>query len=429
MADVYDQWHRSRPKPGEPECREHPGKVPTESHGKGKRWQVRYRDANSVQKKENFAKKGEADARAAEVETDLRRGQYVDPKLGKQSFRTVAEQWRTNSVHRASTADRVNRGLKNHVYPLLGDRPIAAIRTSEIRRWVKDRSEVLAPSTLRVNYSYIVSVFRTAILDHIINVNPCEPVELPEILNQEVEALPIEVVEALIAGMTLRYRALLKLAAGSGLRQGELFALEVDHVDFLRRSVRVQQQLIHSDHGGDPYIGPLKTKQSYRTVPVAAFLVDEVAAFLTAFPPREVELWDRTDPRKPVLRKARLVFTNTNDRAIRRGAWSKVWATAVHRANERLAPSGLVVPSWASMHSFRHFYASLLILAGENVKTVQKRLGHAQPSITLNTYAHMWPDAEDTSRAAVEAAFGQGSALNVPSPKLSSVKSQVRAAS
>jgi integrase len=275
------------------------------------------------------------------------------------------------------------------------------------------------------------------VLDRIIGANPCDPIELPEAMKQEVEALPVEVVEALIAGMTRRYRALLRLAAGTGLRQGEPFALEVDHFDFLRRTVRVQQQLIHSDHGGEPYIGQLKTKQSYRTVPVAAFLVEEVAAFLASFPAREVEIWDRTDPRKPVLRKARLIFTNTRDRAIRRGAWSKVWAVAVQHANEsfaaeakrRGAPTALAVPEWASMHSLRHFYASLLIRAGENVKTVQRRLGHAQPSITLNTYAHLWPDAEDTSRAAVEAAFGRGSALDVPSPKLNSVKQQVRVVS
>ncbi|GHC62465.1 tyrosine-type recombinase/integrase [Streptomyces cinnamoneus] len=58
------------------------------------------------------------------------------------------------------------------------------------------------------------------------------------------------------------------------------------------------------------------------------------------------------------------------------------------------------------MHDLRHFYASLLIKHRENVKTVQKRLGHAKPSITLDTYTHLWPDDEDTTRAAVEEVLG-----------------------
>ncbi|MFJ2186708.1 tyrosine-type recombinase/integrase [Kitasatospora sp. NPDC087861] len=63
------------------------------------------------------------------------------------------------------------------------------------------------------------------------------------------------------------------------------------------------------------------------------------------------------------------------------------------------------VPDDATMHDLRHFYASVLIKHRESVKTVQKGLGRAKPSITLNTYTHLWPDEEDTTRAAIEAAF------------------------
>lgn len=69
-------------------------------------------------------------------------------------------------------------------------------------------------------------------------------------------------------------------------------------------------------------------------------------------------------------------------------------------------PARVVIAEGASLHDLRHFYASLLIKHGENVKTVQKRLGHTKPSITLDTYTHLWPDEEDTTRAAVEAVLG-----------------------
>jgi integrase len=52
------------------------------------------------------------------------------------------------------------------------------------------------------------------------------------------------------------------------------------------------------------------------------------------------------------------------------------------------------------LHDLRHFYASGLIAAGCDVVTVQRALGHASATITLNTYAHLWPTAEDKTRAA-----------------------------
>ncbi len=59
-----------------------------------------------------------------------------------------------------------------------------------------------------------------------------------------------------------------------------------------------------------------------------------------------------------------------------------------------------------TMHSLRHFYASLLIRHGESVKVVQSRLGHATAAETLDTYSHLWPDSEDRTRDAVEAVLG-----------------------
>ncbi|GAA4567949.1 tyrosine-type recombinase/integrase [Planotetraspora kaengkrachanensis] len=57
------------------------------------------------------------------------------------------------------------------------------------------------------------------------------------------------------------------------------------------------------------------------------------------------------------------------------------------------------------LHLCRHTYASALIRYGESVKTVQHLMGHSSASVTLNIYAHLWPDADDRARAAVDAIF------------------------
>ncbi|MGI5515274.1 tyrosine-type recombinase/integrase [Streptomyces sp. CA-106131] len=428
MAEVYDRWHLSRPQSGAEPCAEHASKtrvlVPSSDHGQGKRWQVRYRDAKGQQRKENFERRADADRRAAAVETDLNRGEFVDRAAGKETLRSYAEKWRATAVHRETTSDGVERSLRLHIYPILGDRPLAAIRRSDIQSWVKDRQQVLKPSTLRTTYSRLVTIFRTALHDGVIRTNPCDGVKLPPARKPEIVLLSSAAVHALTAAAPEHYRALILLAAASGLRQGELFGLEQGHIDFLRRTVKVNQQLVGPDRGV-PYIGKPKTHESYRTVPLARVAVDAVAAHLAAFPAQGVVIEDRTDPRKPHMRTAMLIFPSERNEPVRRSNWSRVWGHILDRANEALEEP---VPVGSTMHDLRHFYASALIKGGESVKTVQKRLGHSKPSITLDIYTHLWPDGEDTTAAAVEATLGP-SALVVPSSKINPVNQQVRDAS
>ena len=82
-----------------------------------------------------------------------------------------------------------------------------------------------------------------------------------------------------------RYRALVLFAAGTGLRQGECFGLTVDRIDFLRRQVRVDRQLLNVREGR-PEFGPPKTTASHRTVPMAATTIEELSAQLAAVSPR-----------------------------------------------------------------------------------------------------------------------------------------------
>jgi integrase len=59
------------------------------------------------------------------------------------------------------------------------------------------------------------------------------------------------------------------------------------------------------------------------------------------------------------------------------------------------------LPEGFRYHDLRHYFASLLITSGADVKVVQKRLRHASAMTTLNTYGHMWPDADESTRVAI----------------------------
>lgn len=403
---VDDLWYLSKRGPdGE--------RLPSKRHGRGKRWRVRWTDDEGRLRTMMFERKADADRKDAAVRVDLDRGQYVDPTAGRVRFREYAEQWRANQVHRQTTQVHVGIQLRRHVYPVLGDRTLSVIRPTQIQAWVRGASADLAPSTVEVVYRYLSAIFKAAVADRLIHHTPCVGVKLPKREPKRVDPLPTEAVHVWMDAMPARYEALVALGAGSGLRGGEMLGLEVEKVDFLRRTVRVDQQLVLVN-GEPPFLAPPKTAASYRTVPIGRFVIDALAAHLARFPVTEVEIVDKTGPR-PVTRPARLVFLSARGLPIRRNVLAtKTIVPALRAARRQIlgrrsteATRTLAASlDDAGLHALRHYFASLLIGHGASVKEVQERLGHASASETLDTYSHLWPASDDRTRAAVDAVLG-----------------------
>lgn len=357
---------------------------------RGGKWEVRYRDGEGKQRTKSFERKVDADQFAATTTADILRGQFVDPNAGRITVREYAEAWQANQVHRATTAAQVDGNLRRHVFPTLGDRQLGKVTRSDVQAWVKGLTageKPLAPGTVEVVFRYLSAIFATAVEDRIIRENPCGKVKLPKREPTRVVIPTVEQVRSLESGLPERYRALVTLAAGTGLRQGEAFGLTVDRVDFLRRQLRVDRQLILLPGAQGPQFGPPKTGASYRTIPLPQVVLDALAAHLAAF---------------PVTHADGLVFTTAAGLAIRRTRFSDVWRPVAKAAG--LEPG-------TGFHALRHFYASALIRYGESVKVVQSRLGHATAAETLDTYGHLWPDSEDRTRDAIDAVL---SGMTVP---------------
>ena len=364
---------------------------------RGHRWRARYRSPEGLERSRTFDRRADADRFLATVEVDKARGSWVDPLDGRRTFGDYAADWQRLQVHRPTTAAQVETHLRRHVLPFFGDRAIAVIRPSEVQAWVKHRSEVLAPATVEVVYRYLAAILLAAVKDRVIAHSPCVDIRLPKIAPRRVTPLEVDQVEALTATVPSRYRALVVLAAGTGLRQGEALGLTLPRVDFLRRSVRVEQQLVLLP-GRPPFLGPPKTAASHRTVPPPDVVLEALAGHLAAHPAVDV---DGLGP---------LLFTDERGRAIRRNRMADFW---------RRAARSVGLADGSGFHELRHFYASLLISHGESVKVVQSRLGHATASETLDTYGHLWPDSDDRTRQAVDEVLGAwGSARQTPSNTL-----------
>jgi integrase len=247
------------------------------------RYRTRWREyPGGPQKTRHFGRKVDAERFLDGIRGDLARGIYIDPNDGKMLFQTYAEQWRAGQLHRPSTASQAETYLRVHAYPYQGQRPLGAIRRSEIQAWVKNRSEVLAPGSVELVYRWVATIFKAAVSDRLIAASPCQRIALPKRPHHEIVPLEVAAVERLVAAMPDRCKALIVFAAGTGLRQGECFGLTVDRIDFLRRQVRVDRQLV-GVVDRVPTFGPPKSAAGFRTVPLPTTVADALAAHLARF--------------------------------------------------------------------------------------------------------------------------------------------------
>ena len=353
----------------------------------GTRWRARWRTPSGDSRSKSFKRKIDAQHHLTSVEHMKLSGAYVDPSAGRITFKSYSEKWRAQQVHRPSTASQIETHLRRHVYPRIGSRPIGAIRSGEIQGLVKDLSvatgerEALAPSTISVIYTWTSTIFGSAVTDRVIAQSPCRGIRLPEIPDGKVIPPTLETVQALVDTVPERYRALIILGAGTGVRISEALGLTEDRVDVLGRTVTIDRQLTRVA-GGAPDFGPVKDKKNRpRTIPLPDVVVDALAVHCARWEPEP----------------GGLVFTNSSGGPIARSTFSDVW---------RKVADPLGIPSGEGFHTLRHFYASLLIHHGESVKVVQERLGHSSAQMTLDTYSHLWPESDDSTRVAVDAVLG-----------------------
>ena len=224
-------------------------------------WRARYRAPDGSERSRSFVKKSDAEQWLDTVRGDLAHGTYVDPAGGKKRFGEYAREWQATRVHRPSTEVQVDSHMRNHILPKFDDRPIGSIRRSEIQAFVKELSTKMKPTTVEVVYRHLASIFKSAVADRLISVSPCDRISLPKIDRKRVQPLETDTVLAFADALPERYRALVVLAAGTGLRQGEAFGLTVPHVDFLRRRLDVVQQLVMVQNR-PPFVAPPKTDAS-----------------------------------------------------------------------------------------------------------------------------------------------------------------------
>jgi integrase len=409
MATVEDRWWRTAKGPDDQPVLGDDGKPlleKTDRYGRGKRWLVRWRDPDMRERKLSFDKKIPADRYAGAVETDKVRGTYLDPKAGTETFGAYAATWLSLQTTDPLTRQNITDRLRRYVEPTLLHRTqLGKVMPSTIQAWVRGMPSSLAESTKGVVFSHVSAILNAAVDDEKIAKNPCKApsVRRPKADAREVEPWAREWVIGLHDALPERYRPFAALGAGLGLRQGEMFGLSPADVDWLRGWVTVQRQV---KIVGNRLVFALPKGRKVRKVPLPPTVRDELAAYLTEFPARAVMLpWEDTDGKPTTVE---LFVTTREAGACNRNNFNtSTWKPSLERV-------GIEPGRENGCHALRHYYASVLLDAGESIVALSKYLGHGSPAFTLRTYTHLMPASEERTKSAVDAVLSAWRAPNVP---------------
>jgi integrase len=361
--------------------------------------------------KGGFRVKTDAEAALADALAEYGRGVVPVERSRKVTLRAyfIDEHLpRVQRARKATTSKSYHDLMALHVLPHLGDAKLTDLTPGSIERAYAIERESgrktknggkLSEATMRRIHVVLKATLSAAVRDGLLLRNPADSINTPVAAHREMRTLSPEqaraFVTACLAGVAdprtaarWRYWALFILALNTGLRRGELCGLLWDDIDLDRGAVMVRRS--RTTVG---YEVRESTPKSGRARNVA--LDPETVAVLRRWRKQQLEerlqwgdAWSDTG----------FVFTREDGTPVHPMSVSQSFEWAAKRAG---------IPA-IRFHDLRHTSATLALVAGIHPKVVQERLGHANISITLDTYSHVTPNMQQDAAAKVGAlVFGR----------------------
>jgi len=342
---------------------------------------------NGRRKKKRFGRDREtADRVARALRERLVRGDLrLEPPSDAQTLETYAKRWLTTVLNslKASTSGFYAANLSRHILPTLGDRQVVSLRRADCRDLVaRCRAKGLKVSTVRGIARTLSTILTQAVEDELLTANPA--LRLGKYLRHaddpEPEIRPFTRDEAVVIVATTRERLpewypWVLCGLRTGMRAGELLALQWGDFNWRRGYVQVQRNIVRG------LLTSPKNHQSRRV---------DLSRQLRV----SLRLW-RRQQRRAWLKVGR-PFPDW--------VFASVTGTPLDEANVRKAFNRILDAAELDRrgpHQMRHTFASLLLQDGAPITYVSRQLGHKDASITLRVYAHWLPDP--TSEKLVDA--------------------------
>lgn len=252
------------------------------------------------------------------------------------------------------------------------------------------KKTTLAPSTVHNIYKAFNSLMKIAQEWELIDKNPCENITLPSLEHKEAEVCTVDELKQIFERLEKydwKWQLIVKIAALTGARQGEIVAIENKHLDFNENKLKIEQAFSNIKGKGLVLKGT-KTKNK-RIVSVPDELMAELLEYTKE---KKKQLFEVQNLRE--WKDHTFLFSNEFGRPLRPDSVSQWWMRFM-KENKDLKR--------IRFHDLRHTSATLLLQKGVHEKVIQKRLGHSKVTFTLDTYSHV---IEEMDRSAADAFSG-----------------------
>lgn len=272
--------------------------------------------------------------------------------------------------------------VKDYIDPALGMIRLRELNSRQIQRYYNERvAEGVGLRTVQKTHTVIHASLNSARKFGMIPYNPDDATNPPKPKPKAMKFLNREQIKLFLetAKKTKdRHYALYYLALVTGMRQGELLALSWDNIDLEKGILNVKFNLKRMPGGGGLQLDKPKTKSSIRSIKLGQESIEVLKA-------QKQKIVLEKEAVQGLWHHEGFVFPSTVGKAMDSTSLLKQFRKLLKLAG---------LPK-IRFHDLRHTAASLMLNNGVDVLVASQRLGHAQPSITLNTYGHLMPSMQN----------------------------------
>ncbi|GAA3151924.1 integrase [Kribbella aluminosa] len=307
---------------------------------------------------------------------------------GKARLDEIGERWLKSRTVDPASQIRYESMWRLHLQPVFGQRMVKSIVPSEIAVWLTRLVSTYGVSTARGAFLVLNGCLELAVADELIKRNPARSrvVKRPALAKARVEVWSDETVDRIIAAHPEEFRLIPITGSAAGLRQGEIFGLSPHDLDFDAGVIRVRRQIKRL---GKHLVYALPKNDTERVVPMPSSYATIAREHIERFGATAVSLpWEHEDGE---IETVDLLFIWQDGRPLRARLFDEVvWKPAVSASGVIPPPTKdargrrrYITNRKAGMHALRHYYASITLADGVNVKELSEYLGHHDPGFTL----------------------------------------------
>lgn len=329
---------------------------------------VRFRDDTGRQRSKSLPTKKEALTYAAQVESQLHTGEWIDPHKGRIKFGDFHARWVAARSVSASRASAERSQAKVHIIPRWSQVPLSRIKPLDVDRWIKDSPAGTATKTMML--AQFKLCLDAAVREGLIRTNPAATTKAPSSPKKRVsttDVLDAAELDRLVAATPDRWKALVYLSGWLGWRWSEAMGLRLRDVDLDAGVIHVGNEVAVEADGVIVRRAGGKTDAATRAVPMPG-------------PARSVAAWHIARHFSGVGSDGSMFVTESGDTPYRSN-FRRIFQKAVRDAG--LDGRGI------NVRQLRHTAASLMLTSGLDILDVQERLGHTRGSVTLDIYGRV----------------------------------------